>query len=541
MPIRFAFLLPFAALLLGACSNPLHQPANTSRAKASQDVVVSEPNTTFPIEKRPTLLAASQPLTGILVSAYTVPETSDLWEQLRREFQFPKQDNKRIDIQRNWYIRHPAYLQRVSERSKRYGWHIHQQLKQRNMPAEIALLPIVESAFDPFAYSHGRAAGLWQFVPATGKRFGLKQDWWYDGRRDIQDSTTAALDYLQYLNKRFKGDWLLALAAYNSGEGTVSKAQRKNRKKGKPVGFWDLDLPKETRAYVPKLIALKQLVEAPAAYGIKLEAVPNRPYFEVVDTGAQIDLAVAADLAGIELDALYRLNPGFNQWATSPDGPHRLLIPVDHADTFRQAVADLPPEKRIQWVRHKVKKGETLSHISRHYHTTVTALKTTNDLNNSSIRVGKYLMVPVSSQGQDNYRLSARQRLKRKQNSTRNGHKTQHRVSNGDTFWDLSKQYKVSVRKLAAWNGMAPGDPLRVGQKLVVWVNQPTSATLHPGSQARPIHYTVRKGDSLARISSRFKVTVTDLRKWNALRKGRYLQPGQRLKLYVDVTRQTGT
>jgi len=541
MPIRFTFLLLFAVLLLGACSNSLYQTANTSHAKASQDVVVSEPNTTFQTEKQPTLLAASQPLTGILVSAYTVPETSDLWEQLRREFRFPKQDNTRIRIQRNWYIRHPAYLQRVSERAKRYGWYIQQQLKRRNMPAEIALLPIVESAFDPFAYSHGRAAGLWQFVPATGKRFGLKQDWWYDGRRDIQDSTEAALDYLQYLNKRFKGDWLLALAAYNSGEGTVSSAQKKNRKKGKPIGFWGLNLPKETRAYVPKLIALKQLVEAPVAYGISLEAVPNRPYFEVVDTGAQIDLAVAADLAGIELDALYRLNPGFNQWATSPDGPHRLLIPVDQADTFRQAVAELPPEKRLQWVRHKIKKGETLSHISRHYHTTVAALKTANNLKNSSIRVGKYLMVPVSSQGQDNYHLSAGQRLKRKQNSTRNGYKTQHHVCSGDTFWDLSKQYKVSVRKLASWNGMAPGDPLRVGQKLVVWVKQPSSTTLHPGSQIRPIHYTVRKGDSLARISSRFKVTVTDLRKWNTLHEGRYLQPGQRLKLYVDVTRQTGT
>jgi membrane-bound lytic murein transglycosylase D len=432
-------------------------------------------------------------------------------------------------------------MQRVTERAKRYGWHIQQQLKQRNMPAEIALLPIVESAYDPFAYSHGRAAGLWQFVPATGKHFGLKQDWWYDGRRDILDSTAAALDFLQHLNRRFKGDWLLALAAYNSGEGTVAKAQRKNRRKGKPVGFWDLELPQETRDYVPKLIALKQLVEAPAAYGIALETVPNRPFFEVVDTGAQIDLAVAADLAGIELDTLYRLNPGFNQWATSPDGPHRLLIPVDQADSFRQAVIELAPEKRLQWIRHKVKKGETLSHISRHYHTTVEALKTANNLSNSSIRVGKYLMVPISSQGQDSYRLSARQRLKRKQNSTRKGYKTQHRVGNGDTFWDLSKQYKVSVRKLAAWNGMAPGDPLRVGQKLVVWVNQPSSATHHPGSQARTIHYTVRKGDSLARISSRFKVTVTDLRKWNALHKGRYLQPGQRLKLYVDVTRQTGT
>ena len=260
-----------------------------------------------------------------------------------------------------------------------------------------------------------------------------------------------------------------------------------------------------------------------------------------MDTGAQIDLAVAADLAGIELDTLYRLNPGFNQWATPPDGPHRLLIPVAQADSFRRAVIELAPEKRIQWVRHKVKKGETLSHISRRYHTTVVALKTANSLSNSSIRVGKYLMVPISSQGQDSYRLSAQQRLKRKQNSTRKGYKTQHHVANGDTFWGLSRQYKVSVRKLASWNGMAPGDPLRVGQKLVVWVNHPTSATLHPGSRARAIHYTVRKGDSLARISSRFKVTVSDLRKWNALRKGRYLQPGQRLKLYVDVTRQTGT
>jgi len=541
MPIHFAFLFPFAALLLGACSNSLYQPANTSPAKASQDVAVSEPNSTFRTEKQSTLLAAAQPMAGILVSAYTAPETSDLWEQLRREFQLPEQDNKRIRIQRNWYAKHPAYTQRVTERAKRYGWHIQQQLKRRNMPAEIALLPIVESAYDPFAYSHGRAAGLWQFVPATGRHFGLKQDWWYDGRRDILDSTSAALDFLQHLNKRFKGDWLLALAAYNSGEGTVAKAQRKNRKKGKPVGFWDLELPRETRDYVPKLIALKQLVAAPAAYGVKLEAVPNRPFFEVVDTGAQIDLAVAADLAGIELDTLYRLNPGFNQWATSPDGPHRLLIPVDQADTFRQAVAELPPEKRLQWVRHKIKKGESLSQLSKHYHTTVAALKSANSLSDSSIRIGKYLMVPVSSQGQDNYHLSARQRLKRKQNSARNGYKTQHHVSNGDTFWDLSKQYKVSVRKLASWNGMAPGDPLRVGQKLVVWANKPTSAAFHPGSQVRPIHYTVRKGDSLARISSRFKVTVTDLRKWNTLRKGRYLQPGQRLKLYVDVTRQTGT
>ncbi len=538
MPRRIAFLFTTVAMLLGACANPFHQLSPSSREKIADDAAFVADETSG---EQPTLLAAAQPVTGILVSAYTVPETSDFWEQLRRDFQLAEHDNKRVRAQRNWYSKHPRYIRRVTERARRYAWHIQQQLKQRDMPGEIALLPIVESAYDPFAYSHGRAAGLWQFVPATGKRFGLKQDWWYDGRRDVLNSTTAALDFLQYLNKRFKGDWLLALAAYNSGEGTVAKAQRRNRKKGKPVGFWDLNLPKETRDYVPKLLALKQLVATPAAYGVKLEVIPNRPYFDVVDTGAQIDLAVAADLAGIELDALYRLNPGFNQWATAPKGPHRLLVPVDRADDFRRAIAKLPPDKRIQWLRHKVTKGETLSHIAKRYHTTVAALKSSNNLRSSSLRIGQYLMVPVSSQTQDSYRLSAHQRLQRKQNTARSGYKTHHRVRSGDTFWDLSKKYKVNVRKLASWNGMAPGDPLRVGQELVIWTKQSSSKTRHPGSQARRIHYTVRKGDSLARISNRFRVTVGELRKWNALPKDRYLQPGQRLKLYVDVTRQTGT
>ena len=178
MPVRFRFLFLFATLLLGACSIPLHQPNNTSHATRGQYVAAPEANSTFQSAEQATLLAAAEPMAGILVSAYTVPETSDLWEQLRRDFRLPEQDNKRIRVQRNWYIKHPSYMQRVTERARRYGWHIQQQLRQRNMPAEIALLPIVESAYDPFAYSHGRAAGLWQFIHATGKRFGLKQDWW---------------------------------------------------------------------------------------------------------------------------------------------------------------------------------------------------------------------------------------------------------------------------------------------------------------------------------------------------------------------------
>jgi membrane-bound lytic murein transglycosylase D len=475
-----------------------------------------------------------------VVYGYTPPPVTSLWQALRNDFCLPQQDNPRIDVQRKWYAKHPSYMQLVTERARRYAWYIHQELQARDMPGEIALLPIVESAYDPFAYSHGRAAGLWQFIPSTGRRFGLVQNWWYDGRRDIPDSTNAALDYLQYLHKRFDGDWLLALAAYNSGEGTVIGAVRHNRKKGRPTTFWDLNLPKETREYVPKLLALSQLVSRPADFDIELEPVPNRATFHMVDIGGQIDLAVAAELAAIDLETLYRLNPGFNQWATAPKGPHRLLVPTAATATFRQAIAQLPPEQRIQWERVKISKGQTLSEIARRYRTTVEVLETANQLRGTSIRAGHYLMVPVASQAGESYKLSAAQRLNRKQNSARNGYKTRHVVRNGDTLWELSREYKVGVRSLASWNGMAPGDTLRVGQTLVVWTGKQPSQSLHTGSRVRPVHYTVRKGDSLSRIANRFNVSITDLQRWNTLPKGEYLQPGQHIKLYVDVTRQTG-
>jgi membrane-bound lytic murein transglycosylase D len=529
-----------AALLLTACA-----AAPTVEAPATA-VPVAAAHTSGSIDEQPatspgaTLVASSKPVTGIAFDTTAQLPPDNLWQALQQDFRLAQEDKPRIAVQRKWYASHPRYMQRVTERARRYAWYIYEQLQARDMPAEIALLPIVESAYDPFAYSHGRAAGLWQFIPGTGKRFGLTQNWWYDGRRDIPDSTTAALDYLQYLHERFDGDWLLALAAYNSGEGTVMAAQRHNRKKGKPTSFWDLNLPRETRAYVPKLIALAELVSRPADFGIELEPVPNHPYFRIVETQGQIDLAVAADLAGIDLEALYRLNPGFNQWATAPEGPHRLLVPASAAATFRQAIAQLPPDQRIQWNRVKIRKGETLSQIASRYRTTINVLETANQLRGSTIRAGKYLMVPVASQARESYELSAAQRLSRKQNSKRNGYKTRHVVRNGDTLWDLSREYKVGVRSLASWNGMAPGDTLRVGQTLVVWTGKMSPQSMHPGSQVRPVHYTVRKGDSLSRIADRFNVKVSDLRRWNTLPEGPYLQPGQHIKLYVDVTRQTG-
>jgi len=444
----------------------------------------------------------------------------------------------------NWFSRHDNYLDRVVERAEPFLHYIMNEVEARGLPAELALLPIVESAFQPFAYSHGRAAGIWQFIPSTGKIYGLKQNWWYDGRRDVYASTRAALKYLENLNREFNGDWLHALAAYNSGSGTVRRAIRQNQRRHRPTDFWHLDLPRETQAYVPKLLALKRLVQNPASHNISLNCVPDIPYFEQVDTGSQIDLAMAAELADLDLEELYRLNPGYNRWATDPYGPHRLLVPVDHADELREGLQELPVAERIHWKRHKIGKGETLSQIADRYSISVTNLKRLNNLHSNSIRTGKHLLIPVSSRKLSDYNLTAYQRKKTLQNIRRKGKRVVHIVKPGDTFWDLSRKYNVSTHKLARWNGMAVRDPLRAGQKLVIWTRKALSpiasaAASMGASTIRSISYRVRNGDSLYAIAQKFKVAIHDLHRWNSI-KGKYLQPGQTLRLYVDITKQAG-
>jgi len=250
----------------------------------------------------------------------------DLFDRMRAGFAFDEVQEPAIDTQLAWFEHNPEYLERVFQRGQRYMYHIITEVEARGMPLEFALLPVVESAYEPFAYSTSRAAGLWQFIPDTGRRFGLKQNWWYDGRRDVVESTRAALDYLQALHDQFNGDWLLAIAAYNVGENTVQRELDFNRANGKPTDFWHLRLPAETRAYVPKLLAMKRLMAEPERYGLEFAVIPNEPYFAVIDTDSQIDLKIAAQLAGTSYDELIALNPGFNRWATDPDGPNRMLV-----------------------------------------------------------------------------------------------------------------------------------------------------------------------------------------------------------------------
>ena len=463
---------------------------------------------------------------------------NDVWTRLRDNLSFDLNiDNKSIRQQRNWFVKHPEHFQRVSHRAKRYLFHVANQIEAQNMPAELALLPIVESAYDPFAYSHGRASGMWQFIPATGKHFGLQQDWWYDGRRDVVKSTDAALAYMRYLHKRFNGDWLHALAAYNSGEGNVSKAIKRNRARGKATDFWSLKLPPETQAYVPKMIALAQILHDPAAYGITLPVIANEPYFESVDTGSQIDLAQAADLAGITLDEMYLLNPGFNQWATRPEGPHQLNVPVAKAAAFKESLATLPANKRINWLRYKIKFGDSVSLIAKRYKTTSKMLREVNNLRGNSIRAGEVLFVPVASKGAEAYVFSATERLNSKQNRTSlsNRIKRIHITQSGDSFWKIARHYGVQTRDVARWNSLGTTDTLRVGQKLVIWSK--AQKTAHSSRQViRKLGYKVRNGDSLARIAQKFNIKISDIESWNGINRKKYLQPGQSLKLYVDIT-----
>jgi len=258
----------------------------------------------------------------------TIEPIDNVWVRISEQMIIPIPDNARIAKHRKWFLEHPQHLKTISKRAEPFLYLIVEELERRNLPLELALLPVVESAFDPFAYSHGSASGMWQFVPGTAKRFGLEQNWWYDGRRDVLASTSAALTYMEYLNRRFKGDWLHALASYNSGEGRVERSIKRNQRASLPTDFWSLSLPKETEAYVPKLLALADILQNPEKYNVTLPVIDNEPAIQQVDVNSQIDLALAADLAGMDVAQLQRLNPGFNQWATAPDGPHTLLIPM---------------------------------------------------------------------------------------------------------------------------------------------------------------------------------------------------------------------
>jgi len=398
-------------------------------------------------EQAPRVVAPEQPVT-------------DLWERIRRELSWQKMHNAQIGQAREQFLGRPNYLPMVSERANLYLYYIVEEVQRRNMPMEIALLPLVESTLDPFASSSKHAAGLWQIMPATGRHLGLELGWWYDGRRDLRDSTRVALDYLEGLHQLFDEDWLLALAAYNSGKGRVARARKANRKKGLPTDYWSLKLPRETRNYVPRLIALSQIIAYPQAFDIAVPQVPNTPAFDVADTGGQLEMSRAAELAGIELSTLRSLNPGQLRWATSPDMPAELLLPVGTAAHFELGVARLTPEDRVQWQHYRIERGDSLSRIAQKFDTEVGLLREVNGVRGSMIVAGDTLMIPKGSGWSASLAMATTGETKERG----------YRVRSGDSLYVIAGKFNVSINDIVTWNALDPGKYLQPGQKLTLYV-----------------------------------------------------------------------
>lgn len=443
----------------------------------------------------------------------------DIWERMRSSFKL--QDaigvNPRIERQRQRYVSNPTIIESACERGSLYIHYVVERLEERNMPLELALLPFIESAYNPFAYSRSHAVGLWQFIPSTGKHFNLRQTSWYDGRRDITASTNAAMDYLSYLHERFDGDWLLALAAYNAGEGTVSRAIKRNRKLGLPTDYWNLSLPKETQNHVPKLLALSQLVMTPDAYGINLDPIANTPYFEQVAVNRRMDLSHVAAMADIDEDELYLLNPAFKKRITL-DGPHHLLVPTDKAELLVANLALLKPQALVDRQAYRVRTGG---------HLTANTLKEVSKLPGNRLRVGQTLSIPAQPGMQPDQPLFKDVASDKEAPAPRS-----YRVKAGDNLRQIAKAHQVEVKDLQRWHQLSGKSALKVGQPLML---QGGSATTPSSNRARQAitHYKVRKGDSIYLIAKRFKVAMQDLLRWNP-RGSHVLMPGQTLTLYLS-------
>lgn len=463
-----ASALALTATLVGCQSAPKVDETDSVRA----------PNYQVRIKHKP----APRVLAPVVAQA-----PQDVWVRMRQGFALQDVDlNPRIEQQRLWFANNARSVEVLGDRGSLYMHYIVERLEERDMPLELALLPAIESAYNPMAYSRAHAVGLWQFIPSTGRHFNLRQTNFYDGRRDITASTNAALDYLSRLHDMFNGDWLLALAAYNAGEGTVSRAIERNERLGLPTDYWNLPLPQETRDYVPKLLALSQVVNTPEAYGVNLSPIANEPYFAAVAISDRLDLARVAAFADIDEDELIQLNPAFKKRMTV-DGPQQLLVPTAKAQLLATSLSNLKPEQLVSLQPNKAVFQAALAEVQ----------------------------VPAAAASRS------------------------YRVKRGDNLGAIARANRVSVRDLQRWNRLS-GSSLRAGQVLALRGASAPSAPSAPSAaanrvaaaQKRSTQYKVRKGDSLYLVAKRFNVEMQHLKRWNP-RSGQALKPGQTLTVYV--------
>ena len=398
-----------------------------------------------------------------------VPPAGSLWERVRSGFAMPEIESPLVARHEAWFLNHPDYTLRMIERSRLYLFYIVEEVDKRGMPMEIALLPMIESGYNPGAYSRAHAAGIWQFIPSTGRHYGLQQNWWYDGRRDVLAATHAALDYLQKLHAQFD-DWSLALAAYNWGENGVSRAIAQNRAKRKPTDYPSLRMPRETRNYLPKLQAVKNIIANPEGVGFPLENISDEPYFTTVTTPEHIDMQVAARLAEMSEDDFRSLNPGHTRPVITSNGSRTLLLPIDKAGIFNANLKGYD-QPLVSWQTYTLKKHETLEQVARRFGTSTVRLKEINGINRHlTVPAGRTLLVPMNEETESSNLADTWENPEFLAPDDYYMNKMVYRVRSGDSLYSIARANRISVAALKEWNRLRSNN-IRPGQRLTIYSN----------------------------------------------------------------------
>ncbi len=441
----------------------------------------------------------------------------DFWAWLAPQLRLGHIEHPDIDAWEARYRQRHLELQVTLLQGREFLYPLALAVRDRGMPLELALLPIVESQLDPTAVSVSGARGLWQLLPATAEHLGLNHDWWYEGSLDFSRSTDAALNYLTYLHERF-GGWLLGLVAYNAGEGRIARQMRERRRRGLTNDYWDLELKSETRAYVPKLLALARVLRNPGA--IRLPPVSTRRTFVRLGTDGPLDVTQIAAMSGADIERIYRLNPQLRRWATPPRGPHTIYLPIEASQRFSQALKELPADQRRRWRRHTVNPGETLGMIASRHGSSVALIQRLNDMNDVTIRPGQTLILADHDRQLSRLSVSAAIRQGQISYAERPMPGGWHKVRSGDSLWSIAQRYGTSTSALLAQNTLPAGHRLIPGQLIKIG----------GADQRQRIFYEVQPGDMLSRIAERYQVSVNEIRSWNGI-DGSLLQPGQTLEL----------
>lgn len=467
--------------------------------------------------------------TGGPENTIAMPASFDTaWERLRAGLRLQQHyQHAEVDAQLGNYRGNQRLFDLIAARAEPFLFQIIEEIEKRELPLELALLPIVESTYNPKAHSSENAVGLWQILGNTGRSLGLQQDWWYDARRDPQSATIAALNYLQALHQQFDGDWMLALAAYNTGPGNVQRALRRNN--GDKQDFWSLRLAPETQNHVPRLLALARIVQDPERYAIELPPIPNHNSLTTVDIGSQIDLIKVAEILDMEESELRALNPGYLQWATHPESPQTVNIPAAKQAVFQSGLAALDRSQFVTWEHYEIRPGDNLIAIARRLNTTIDVLKVVNNLQGSRIIAGEALLIPRGSGAQEYASLTRPETTSRR---TQPAPET-YTIRSGDNLWLIARRFDLRSREIAAWNNISINSLLHPGQTLDLSFAQPAilASASQVESQQDSTSYTVVRGDSPARIAQMFNLELGEFLQWNNLSGSSIIYPGQQLYL----------